>query len=81
MIQKVVEGFSNNNQQISISLQSRANITRKNGRGAGDPVSVPPPKNIIIKFPGNNVQEAWRFSMSSLPLRLRESFEGSSHVY
>lgn len=62
MIKRVIEGHFDGSQQLSIHLLSRANLNRRHGGDA----SVPVPRPVSIKFPGNNVQEAWRFSIVPL---------------
>ena len=66
MIKRVIEGHFDGSQQLSIHLLSRANLNRRNGGDAESHASVPVPRPVSIKFPGNNVQEAWRFSIVPL---------------
>ncbi|KAF1954227.1 DNA topoisomerase IV, alpha subunit [Byssothecium circinans] len=65
MLETIIDGLLNPSQQLSISLKSRANLSRRQGEGSEEPSAIPPPKTSTVTFPGSNAQEAWRFIKSS----------------
>lgn len=68
MLEGIVDGLLADNEQLTISLKTRAGLSRRHLDKSRDGVVVPPPKVRELNYPGNNAQDAWRFSMRSCKL-------------
>lgn len=62
MLERIVDCLLQGDQSLTITLKSRAALSRRNAVGVEGDGSVPKPKERDINFPGTNAQEAWNFS-------------------
>lgn len=73
MLEGIVDGLLADEDELSITLTSRAGVTRR-GKGTSRPQgSIPPAKTRKINFPGSNAQEAWRFSLAAASIVLADA--------
>lgn len=66
MLERIIDGLLEDRDQLSITLKSR---TRNPGQTLDPNQGVIPTSTLRTKeisFPGNTVQEAWRFSETTL---------------
>ncbi|KAF2448629.1 DNA topoisomerase IV, alpha subunit [Karstenula rhodostoma CBS 690.94] len=59
LLESIVNGLLAENEQLTINLKTRSGLSRRQ-QDAG---TIPPPRNIEISYPGNNAQDARRFTV------------------
>jgi meiotic recombination protein SPO11 len=62
MLERILDGLLGEHESLTITLKSRAALSRKNPAVTEGYGSIPKPKERDINFPGTNAQEAWNFS-------------------
>ena len=63
MLETIVDALLEEHEALTITLKSRAALSRRRTTTVGDGQGlVPKPKERDINFPGVNAQEAWNFS-------------------
>ena len=62
MLERIVDCLLQGHEPLTITLKSRAAISRRKTSGAEGDGPIPEPKERDINFPGANAQEAWNFS-------------------
>ncbi|KAF1998202.1 DNA topoisomerase IV, alpha subunit [Amniculicola lignicola CBS 123094] len=62
MLERIVDGLLEESDQLTVTLKSRSNATRRTNPSQ-DLERPPSPKSKDITFPGGTVQEAWRFTV------------------
>ncbi|USP72959.1 meiosis-specific topoisomerase spo11 [Curvularia clavata] len=73
MLERIIDCLLRGDQSLTITLKSRAALSRRNTVGVEGNGSIPKPKEREIKFPGANPQEAWNFTVL---LRILELIHG-----
>jgi hypothetical protein len=66
MIEKIVDGLLEEHEVITITLKSRAALSRRRVTAAEGDARTLEPKERDINFPGASAQEAWNFSQCTL---------------
>jgi meiotic recombination protein SPO11 len=62
MLEKIVDALLEEHEALTITLKSRAALSRRRTAiAADDQGKIPEPKERDINFPGANAQEAWNF--------------------
>ncbi|KAF1835351.1 DNA topoisomerase IV, alpha subunit [Decorospora gaudefroyi] len=74
MIEKIVDGLLEGHGVLTITLKSRAALSRRRIAATEADGRVPEPKERDINFPGANAQEAWNFTVL---VRILELVHGS----
>lgn len=63
MLETIVDALLEEHEALTITLMSRAALSRRRTTATGDgQVLVPEPKVRSVNFPGTSAQEAWNFS-------------------
>lgn len=62
MLERIIDGLYEESAALTITLMSRANLSRKRKKGDNQEGRLPKPKQRNINFPGATAQEAWNFS-------------------
>lgn len=62
MLERIVDGLLDENKALTITLKSRAGISRRRAKQIDTGGKTPQPKKRDISFPGATAQEAWNFS-------------------
>ncbi|KAH7413687.1 hypothetical protein DE146DRAFT_626820 [Phaeosphaeria sp. MPI-PUGE-AT-0046c] len=62
MLERLVDGLLEESAALTITLKSRANLSRRRGKAEFQDGRLPEPKQRNINFPGTTAQEAWNFS-------------------
>ncbi|KAF2023648.1 DNA topoisomerase IV, alpha subunit [Setomelanomma holmii] len=63
ILEKIVDGLLEESEALTITLKSRAGLSRKRTSADREAGSAPPPKQRDINFPGATAQEAWNFTV------------------
>lgn len=63
MLEKIVDGLLEGSERLTLTLKSRAGISRRQLVAKGGAGSTPIPKVRQISFPGSTAQEAWNFTV------------------
>lgn len=61
MLERIVDGLLDEEDALTITLKSRAGLSRRS-KVADNTGQAPEPKQRDINFPGATAQEAWNFS-------------------
>jgi meiotic recombination protein SPO11 len=77
MLEGIVDGLLVGDDDLSITLKSRAGVTRRGKNIEKEKRSIPPAKTRKVNFPGANAQEAWRFSLPPVPITLASLTEAA----
>lgn len=62
MLERIVDDLLAENEQLTIKLKTRTRLSRRHLGPVHDPGTIPPPRNVELSYPGNNAQDARRFS-------------------
>ena len=62
MIELIVDAQLEDHEALTITLKSRAALSRRRSATADGQEQTPEPKERDINFPGASAQEAWNFS-------------------
>jgi len=62
MLERIVDGLLDDHNSLTITLKSRAALSRRQTTAAEAYAKLPEPKEREINFPGATAQEAWNFS-------------------
>jgi meiotic recombination protein SPO11 len=62
MLERIIDGLLEGSEALTITLQSRAGLSRKRAHAVSRDGQLPEPKERDINFPGATAQEAWNFS-------------------
>ena len=62
MLERIVDGLLEESAALTITLKSRAGLSRRPAKGSKQEGRLQEPKLRDINFPGATVQEAWNFS-------------------
>jgi meiotic recombination protein SPO11 len=62
MLERIVDDLLAENEALTITLKSRAGLSRRRGNPTNNNGQVPAPKQRDLNFPGASSQEAWNFS-------------------
>jgi meiotic recombination protein SPO11 len=65
MLERLVDGLLEESETLTITLKSRAGISRRGTKTARSVGKAPEPRTRDINFPGTSAQEAWNFSWES----------------
>jgi meiotic recombination protein SPO11 len=63
MLERIVDGLLEDSEALTITLKSRAALSRRQTLVANGDRRVPEPKQREINFPGATAQEAWNFTV------------------
>ena len=63
MIELIVDAQLEDHEALTITLTSRAALSRRRSAPADGQEQTPKPKERDINFPGASAQEAWNFSV------------------
>jgi meiotic recombination protein SPO11 len=63
MLERIVDSLLEESKPLTITLKSRAGISRRCGKTGDSGGKVPEAKQRDINFPGSTAQEAWNFSL------------------
>lgn len=67
MLERIVDALLEESDSFTITLKSRASLSRRRSKAVDDKRKVPEPKQRNISFPGSTAQEAWNFSCVTAP--------------
>jgi hypothetical protein len=62
ILERIVDGLLDDSEALTITLKSRAGISRRRAKQTDTGEKAPQPKKRDISFPGATAQEAWNFS-------------------
>jgi meiotic recombination protein SPO11 len=62
MLERIVDGLLEEHEALTITLKSRAGLSRRRAYDASSDGKAPRPRERDISFPGATAQEAWNFS-------------------
>jgi meiotic recombination protein SPO11 len=62
MLERIVDGLLEEDEALTITLKSRAGLSRKRAHSTSGDGQLPEAKERDINFPGATAQEAWNFS-------------------
>jgi meiotic recombination protein SPO11 len=62
MLERIVDGLLEEDEALTITLKSRAGLSRKRAHAISRDGQLPEAKERDINFPGGTAQEAWNFS-------------------
>jgi len=62
MLERIVDGLLDDHNSLTITLKSRAALSRRQTAVSEAHGKLPEPKERDINFPGATAQEAWNFS-------------------
>jgi meiotic recombination protein SPO11 len=68
MLEKIVDGLLEEHEALTITLKSRAALSRRRTTAAVGDGRPPEPKERDVNFPGASAQEAWNFGSYMLQL-------------
>lgn len=63
MLENIVDGLLENSEKLTITLKSRAGISRRRPVIEDHARAIPAPRVRQISFPGSTAQEAWNFTV------------------
>ncbi|KAJ4346746.1 endodeoxyribonuclease [Didymosphaeria variabile] len=63
MLERIVDGLLTESEQLTISLKTCSRLSRRELGPAQDTGTIPTPKDIQLSYPGNNAQDARRFTV------------------
>lgn len=62
MLERIVDGLLAEEEQLTINLKTRSGLSRRQLDATRQTGTLPPPRDMELNYPGNNDQDARRFS-------------------